>query len=194
MAGMFTAPAYAEDTPSHYYVSGGAGGTWFNSIQRREPFTFTTKGDIVVTGAFGYAFCDGWRLETELSYQQNKADTGYYYSTPFTQQGTVNIASYMVNGYYDIKAGAVNPYVYAGMGIAEMNLVGVGPVLFNQVTESHTAFGYQFGAGASIPVAKDVDIDVRYKYFRTSNVALNNGLGDLHIGSNSFLVGLRVGI
>ena len=91
------------------------------------------------------------------------------------------------------NTGGVNPYLTAGIGLAEVGLHGVPnpPDTFN---ETHGALGYQFGAGLSIPLNKNVDFDVCYRYFRTSTVSLDNNEGSLQIASNSIFAGLRVGL
>jgi len=109
-------------------------------------------------------------------------------------KGNIAVTSVLANGYYDIKAGAVNPYLTAGIGWTSVDVNKVGIVINpNPRDESHSVLGYQFGAGVAIPVAKNVDIDARYRYFRTSTVRLDNSDGDFQFASNSVLVGLRLG-
>jgi len=194
--GMLTVPAYAA--PS-LYISGDAGSSWFNDIKPHDPLaesevgTVTTTAGINVLGAIGLKWCHTYRLEAEFGYQRNNGD---HYTTSTSASGSpgnYSVTSYMANCYYDFKAGGVNPYLTSGIGLAEVGLHGVPnpPDTFN---ETHSALGYQFGAGLSIPLNKNVDFDLRYRYFRTSTVSLDNNEGSLQIASNSIFAGLRVGL
>ena len=99
----------------------------------------------------------------------------------------------MANAYYDLNAVVANPYLTAGIGVAEVGVNNVPnpPYIIN---ETHSVLGYQFGAGVAIPVTKFIDIDARYRYFGTSRVTLSNDNGNFILPGSSFLVGLRVGL
>ena len=106
------------------------------------------------------------------------------------------MTSVLANGYYDFNAGSVSPYLTAGIGWASVGVNDInqeGDPASWATSESHSALGYQFGAGVGIPLSKNVDIDVRYRYFRTGNFSMNNNGGDYHVASNSVLVGLKLG-
>ncbi len=195
-AGMFTMPAHAVASTS-YYVSGDVGSSWFNNVQPRDHDTnvqqanISTKAGIHVLGALGVKWCDNYRLEAEYSYQRNDGDK--YRSYDVT--GNFSVTSVLANGYYDFKQNGFVPYLTAGIGWASLgpNNVAVVGDPNPAITESHSALGYQLGAGVAIPVAKNVDIDARYRHFGTSSISLDNNQGDFNISSNSVLVGLRVG-
>ena len=194
---MFTAPAYAAESPS-YYVSGNVGASWFNDMvpnngnDQNNPLS--TSGGINVMGAFGIKWCDTYRLEAELGYQRNNAKQVIENAVVYDMQGYLSVTSILANGYYDFKVGGVDPYLTAGIGWASVGINDVDKVsTSNLSSESHSVLAYQFGAGVAIPVAKNVAVDARYRYFRTSTVGMNNSNGDFQIGSNSALLGLRVG-
>jgi len=200
-AGMLSVPTYAASSPS-YYISGNVGASWFNDITSTDPTTqlkdnhpLTTTAGINVLGAFGVKWCNTYRLEAEFGYQRNNAkqwtdNSGY----DNAMKGNLSVTSVLANGYYDFSSGAVNPYLTAGIGWASVADNNVGKVTsIDYPSESHSVLAYQFGAGISIPVAKNVDIDARYRYFRTSTVSLNDSQGEFQIASHSVLAGLRVG-
>jgi len=190
-AGMLSVPAYASDAPS-VYISGDAGSSWFNTINiHPSSATVTTTPGINVLGAIGVKWCDTFRLEAEFGYQRNNNDKYTDSYGAYSSTGNHSVTSYTANGYYDFKAGGVNPYLTAGIGLAQ---VGVHDVItpLDTINETHSALGYQFGAGLSIPLNKNVDFDVRYRYYRTSTVNLDNNAGEFQISSNSILAGLRV--
>ena len=198
-AGMITAPAYAAESPS-YYISGNVGASWFNDVNIKDHVTqinkesVTTDAGITVLGALGVKWCDRYRVEAEYGYQRNNAKEGSDSRGSAPMKGNIAVTSVLANGYYDFKAGAVNPYLTAGIGWTSVGVNNVGVVINpNPRDESHSVLGYQFGAGVAIPVAKNVDIDARYRYFRTSTVRLDNSDGDFQFASNSVLVGLRLG-
>ena len=172
-AGMLTVPAYAADS-TPYYVSGNVGAAWFNDITTQNQGTVSTKEGVNVVGAVGLKLCDTYRLEAEGGYQRNNLSSA---------SGLLSATSILANGYYDFNAYSVKPYLTAGLGWASVGGNGLG------FSDSQSVFAYQFGAGVAIPVVKNIDIDARYRYFRTSTIK-NEGF---QIASNSVLVGLRVG-
>ncbi|MCX6178752.1 MAG: outer membrane beta-barrel protein [Chlorobiales bacterium] len=196
-AGLLNVPAYAG--PS-VYVSGNIGEASFNDINQKVPGTqeiegtISTKSGINVLGAVGLKCCDtNLRLEAEYGYQRNSADTYKMKNHVFDLPGNYTVSSYMANGYYDIKAGVVNPYFTAGIGLAEVGVHNV-PNPPSIINETHSVLGYQFGAGFAIPVTQAIDIDARYRYFGTSTVTLSDNNGHFILPGSSFLVGLRVGL
>ncbi|MCX6179727.1 MAG: acyloxyacyl hydrolase [Chlorobiales bacterium] len=193
-AGMLTVPAYAAESPS-YYISGNVGPSWYTDINIRDPFTHnrftvTTDEGINVMGALGVKWCDNYRVEAEVGYQRNNADRWNDDWGSHNISGHLSVTSVLANGYYDFMAGGINPYLTAGIGWAS---VGVNSYDLTNNFESHSVLGYQFGAGVSIPVAKNLDVDARYRYFRTSTVSLDYHGGDFQVASNSVLIGLRLG-
>lgn len=164
--GAFSAPAQAAD----HYVSGFGGAAWINEGGLDAGFTGT--------GAIG---CDygSTRLEAEFGYQHGSDD--------FTVGGvkyndSVDLYTLMGNGYYDIDLGGVDWYLTAGLGLAygdyTISKTGVGG--------DDTTFAYQFGTGFAVPVADNIMLDARYRYFTTASRD--------HVSSNSAMLGLRVGL
>lgn len=175
--GAFSAPAQAAD----HYVSGFGGAAWINEGGLDAGFTGT--------GAIG---CDygSTRLEAEFGYQHG-SDKFTYENNKY--KVNADVYTLMANGYYDIDLGGVDLYLTAGLGLAQTDFSGAvardeyghpeGPY---SNKEDQTSFAYQFGAGLAVPVADNIMLDARYRYFTT---AAND-----HISSNSAMLGLRVGL
>jgi opacity protein-like surface antigen len=194
IAGMLAAPAYAA---SPCYVSSNIGAASFNDMEvivhtTKVPHgTILTDPGVSLTGAIGRQF-GNIRLEGELGYQRNNADKIKSSHGIFNLTGNFSVTSYIANGYYDFSIGAIKPYLTAGIGVAEVNVHKVPdpPVVLN---ETHSTLGYQFGAGAAVPLAKNTFFDVRYRYFGTGTVNLSDN-GDIKVPGNSFLAGVRVNL
>ncbi|WP_242664249.1 outer membrane beta-barrel protein [Chlorobium sp. N1] len=175
--GFAASPAMAAD----HYISGNAGISWMNDIDD-APNTadnLVMDGGYIVLGALGCDYGD-YRLELEGGYQQSDVD---FYNTN-ASGGEVQIYSLLANGYYDIDAGGFEPYVTAGVGVAQIKLHDIGATSSNE-----NALAYQIGAGVAVPVGGSVMIDARYRYFSTMEF-----LNDSQAGTHSVLLGLRVGL
>lgn len=142
---------------------------------------------------------------------------------PWDMKGDVSVLSLMVNGYYDFKLGnKIELYATAGIGTAQVSLKNVhetitvegdgngGYILYPNTSPGfsiqETTLAWQVGAGIAVPVAKNVKVDLRYRYFATTDFTLpgtgsyyynyNTGGSEdskTNFSSHSILLGLRVG-
>jgi opacity protein-like surface antigen len=203
LAALFMADqGFAAD----HYVSGSIGMSWMNdvpmSVLMDEDYTAEIGVDsgISLLGAIG---CDygSYRLEAEIGYQKNDIND---LTTPDTEQlslvagatepaqGDVSVVSLMANGYYDIDAGGFEPYITAGIGIAQVSLDDFGPEGDDTgMTLHETTLAYQIGAGFAIPIGGNVMLDARYRYFATTDFTMY--YYNMDVSSHSALLGLRVG-
>ena len=195
MVGVLSVPARAA---SPFYVNGSAGVSSFGKIKVLRPITkveeaaISTKSGVAFTGAVGRSFGD-FRVEGEVAYQKNESDKITMSGVTHPLTGQFSVTSYMLNGYYDIKAGVVTPYLSAGLGVAQVSLNNV-PDPPMVISETHSVFGYQLGAGVALPVADNISLDARYRYSRTATVTLSGEHGSIEIPASSFLLGVRVGL
>ena len=221
--------AASPATAAKNYVSGDIGIVWLNNLTDSYstsnyvfPMFFKTTNDnrlafsnsgITLYGAIGSDF-GNYRIEGELGYQRNTvsnftkdiSSAGSFLpsSTVTDLSGNVSVISIMANGYYDIHAGGIDPYITAGVGGASISFNDINaPASSLQYSGSNanaqaTAIAYQIGAGIGIPVSKAVKLDVRYRYFATGKVGSITTsqvtLNDFSVISNSIVLGLRVGI
>ena len=185
--GMITLPAHAVDTP--YYLSGNIGASLFNNITLNSQATqiqlgtVQTNASYAVEGAFGRDF-DGFRVEVEGGLQQNKS----------SQIGAINVASVLLNGYYDFNdPDELSPYLTAGIGYAGVTASsGIG-YAGNPASSyvSSSVLGYQVGAGVLIPITEIAAIDARYRYFGTGTCRFTDNTADFKLSGSSFLLGLK---
>ena len=178
LAALAATPAYAAP-----YVSGSVGLGMAGDF--KEPalgLSYGVDSGFVVNGAVGYDF-DGLRVEGAVGYQEND----YTNDTLGASLLTV-----MANGYYDFKtSGKIKPYVMAGLGIAHINAddeIGIPTPWLDD-----TYFAWQLGAGIGYEVAKNVTIDVGYRYLKPEGIECPNPVHLTNVSweSHNFLVGIR---
>jgi opacity protein-like surface antigen len=204
-AGLLTAPAYGAD----HYVSGNIGMSWFNDSSIKdysggtEIAELNYSSGITVLGAIG---CDygSYRLEAEIGYQKNDIDAlvtpddsnmSLTADATTATAGEMSVLSLMANGYYDIDAGGFEPYLTAGVGVAQVNIDDFRPETADEdtgYTVHETTLAYQLGAGVAIPIGSNVMLDARYRYFATTEFS-SILLGNMDVSSHNALLGLRIG-
>ena len=206
---MCSANVFAADK----YVSASIGISWPNDVKITEDKSdsfYVSENEfgsgVTFLGAYGNDFGD-IRLETELGYQQNDLDRSLeFYGGSLDEDtemnGDVSIISILGNIYYDIAVSdKVEIYLTAGAGVAFVNFNDIGDI--DDDADRHynvesTAFAYQLGAGVAIPVAENLVLDARYRYFGTEDFTIDDTAGwwnDTHVtelSSHSALIGLRM--
>jgi opacity protein-like surface antigen len=203
---FFAVSASAGDKGLYIEANGGVTITGDSKYQDNGPsLTATFDNGYALGVAVGYDFGNNVRAEGEVAYK--RADTnkmeGFGASVPFSS--TVSNVAYMMNGFYDIKTPytfGIVPYVGAGIGVAYvMTDNGYSGSMsgrtFKAVSDSgDTAFAYQVAVGAAYPVAKNIMIDLGYRYFATTDVTFKAGIpGGADVtaeyNSHNFLAGVR---
>lgn len=174
------------------YFSGNIGPTWFRnaSVFSQDYYLPYTRfnGGINLTGAIGLKN-DGYRVETELGYQQN--DLRY-------MNGNVSVISLLANGYIDMFSRfspygyRYRPYVTAGVGVARVDGNNVQSDYDVIPYSAHdTVLAYQIGAGFTFPIDEGTKFDLRFRYFATANAP--SVLYHDNISGSTVMVGLRYG-
>jgi opacity protein-like surface antigen len=219
VGGMASAPAQAAS----HYVSGMAGVSWMQNMDAINTYSeysphydamYALGSGINLIGAVG---CDygNYRIEGELGYQNNdlKSMTGIHVLDQGWEgpvKGDIAVVSILANGYYDFDLGSkVQLYATAGVGAAQIsfNNVGTDNVVFDDsgvYSNEETALAWQIGAGFAVPIADHVKLDLRYRYFATTDVSISSEsffyqVADFepiktNVSSHSVLLGLRVDI
>ena len=186
----------------------------------------TTSNDLgsglALTGAIG---CDygNYRLEAEVGYQTNDVKSAVDFNngsaisyplegTRYTMRGDISVLSLMGNGYYDFDLGRkVELYATAGVGVAQVSFLNVTSVYLapssgdevlvannNPGFNGHeTTLAWQVGAGIAAPISNHVKLDLRYRYFATtdftdSDWGWHTNSANASLSSHSVLLGLRV--
>ena len=149
--------------------------------------------------------------------------TGYPRTNKADMRGDISVLSLMGNGYYDFDLGGkVEFYATAGIGVAQVSLHDVTTV--KTAVEApgsqglvypanpdpgynghETTLAWQVGAGLAAPISDNVKLDLRYRYFATTDFTLADlGSGSVadsggytnsantNLSSHSVLLGLRV--
>lgn len=99
------------------------------------------------------------------------------------------MSTYMINGYYDIRnSSIVTPYVGIGLGFADMKLKYSDEE--NLYSKSKTKFAYSLNAGIGIEVAKNITVDVGYRYLKPGNFKFLEGI-KVETHTNEISAGVR---
>ena len=175
-AAFMPAIAVAQQTGFYFAGSGGAAFTMDadnegGSISIESAF----DSGFSVTGAVGYAFASGIRVEAEIGHRGADVDTltitndGGLGLTGLSgeAEGDVRVISAMANAWYDFAVDfPVTPYVGGGIGFAnvdaEASFAGV-----TIVDDDDTVFAYQAGAGAAYPLTETLSVFAGYRFFGT---------------------------
>jgi opacity protein-like surface antigen len=188
-AAAIATPALAQSTGPYVGVEGGVlfpkdthvGATVDYTDPAIPNATFKNVGkvnhktgfDVDAIGGYDFGM---FRVEGELGYKRAKSDnfrlnpafvdayeaaTGVTLTdTTFDLNNHTSVLSGMLNGLVDFDAGGVGIYGGAGVGRARVKLLG----------DSDSAWAYQAIAGVRVPVTSNVDVGVKYRYFRTGKL------------------------
>jgi OOP family OmpA-OmpF porin len=191
-----TAPAYAADKA--WYVGVEGGGMILEDlnfdIATTSPSTATadSKVGFDVDGIVGYDF-GMFRMEGEVAYKRNR-NSSYTTTAPRTPaavggvgappgtyadaSGKNSALSFMVNGLLDFgDADSFQGYVGGGAGIARVKLSGYNVSSTDFLDDSDSKVAFQAIAGVRYPVTTNIDVGVKYRYFRVDNVKFVDRLG-----------------
>jgi opacity protein-like surface antigen len=143
-------------------------------------FSQTTIGNYRYKKGLDLDFVGGYdfgmfRVEGELGYKHSKpnnfnpneafvtaintgAGTVFTTTSNFGVNSAASVYSAMVNGLIDFGGnGGIGGYAGGGVGYANVHQFG----------SSHGGFAWQLIAGAYMPVSSNIDIGLKYRYFRT---------------------------
>ncbi|MCX6180265.1 MAG: outer membrane beta-barrel protein [Chlorobiales bacterium] len=192
---MLSIPTYAADT---YHINEYIDESSISDVKtnistlQTQQETVPETSAIDLTSAFVKGF-DNFRLEAEIVYQKNDADKIIINSGIFSFKGDDSVTSYMANGFYDSKCSVFNLYLMAGIGLAQASIHNkVNPP--NTISETYSGLCYQFGAGITVPVALNLFLDLRYRYFGTYQLKLDNDNGNYKVPGNKVFLGFKVGL
>lgn len=204
------APAHARDGRVYIGIDGGVV-LQDQVILEAQPYSGTTNEARVNTGmgwegdvVIGYDF-GRFRLEAEGAYKDQDYDTLFVNAPnsaglvagrrylPNTKQKTY---SAMLNALVDIgKDDGFQAYFGGGAGLARVEFNLAGPDTGVLIDDSDTTFAYQGIAGLRYPVTDNIDIGLKYRYFRVPNAEIdgfaNNSL-EARTESHSVLASLLV--
>jgi opacity protein-like surface antigen len=167
-----------------------------------------------LSGAAGYGFANGLRLEGEIAYRKNditelavRSDGGLGASlggpslngATLRTVGNETALSFMANGWYDLKTGTpFTPHLGGGIGLAQVKMHGlqVAGTGLTLVEDSDLVLAYQLGAGVSYEITPRLNFTLDYRFFATSAptfVDFERVHFDAEYMSHSVMAGVRVG-
>ncbi|MCX9148721.1 OmpA family protein [Erythrobacter sp. WG] len=136
------------------------------------------EGDVVLGYDFGR-----FRLEAEAGYKNQDHDTlfitgpntgGLPVGTRLGPDSTQKTYSAMVNGLIDFgRDDGLQVYAGGGAGIARVDFELGVPGRADFIDDSGTAFAWQGIAGLRYPVTDNIDVGLKYRYFRVENLNIN---------------------
>lgn len=221
VAAAVGSPAYARDHSGYVGLDIGAlipTGTSVNgkltdetadqSMSASNIATIHYKGGYDADLVGGYDF-GMFRLEGEAGIKHASLDklhfpdstvntvydlTGVDIPSDVALDGNVRSLSGMVNGLVDFSGSALSGYAGAGVGLADVRYSGGG------FSASDTRFAWQLLAGVYVPVSGQLDLGIKYRYFRTGKLKFSGSDtvdGDLvkgelsgHFASHSLMASL----
>ena len=184
--------AFSAEGP---YVSGNLG-LAIPSDSDIEDTVLTLESDngLAFGVAIGQEFTGNIRLEAEIAYQENDLDKASISGLGSADIiGDTSSLALLLNGYYDFKnESAFTPFISGGIGMAKVDvsnisLPGFGPVT---LSDDDTVFAYQIGAGLGYAINEKVSLDVKYRYFGTSDPEFE--LATAEYSSHNVYAGIRV--
>jgi opacity protein-like surface antigen len=154
----------------------------------------------IANGGLGLDLKNGFRLEGEVLYSQNKTSqiTGTANGTAVNSgqgEGDVSLLGFMANIAYDFNTPyAVTPFIFGGAGVANISLNGVGAAGSQTYDSSDTVFAMQAGAGISTDLTDRTSVDLSYRYLETLDAQMSDANGapfDFRYATHMFLMGLK---
>jgi opacity protein-like surface antigen len=198
------------------YVSGNVGASF---LQDADNSNSSPVVDVkssydpgwVVSGAAGYGFANGLRVEGEIGYRQVSLDQlkvnndgglgaalglGSLNGLTTNVEGNETALSAMANAWYDVKTGTpFTPYVGGGVGLARVSLNNVSVAGVTLVDDDDVAFAYQLGAGVAYALTQNVALTLDYRFFSVVDATFTDASGSFssEFHSHNVMVGARIG-
>jgi opacity protein-like surface antigen len=200
---VFAAPAAAADGSGYVGLEGGVLLPKKQNVDAVVDFTNPANTDVTFDNVArvknktgydvdligGYDF-GMFRLEGELGYKRAKlknvtVDNAFltgintpsgnsFGTTTFDLGGHTSVLSGMINGLVDFGGnGGVGAYAGAGFGRASVKQLG----------DKDSAWAGQLLAGVYMPVSSNIDVGLKYRYFRTGKLNFNDEVAFSPVGT-----------
>jgi opacity protein-like surface antigen len=198
-------PAAARDGSGYIGVDGGLLFPKDHQVRARVDFTnpavtdisdrrigevdFKTGYDVDLNAGYDFGM---FRVEGELGYKRAKnksfevdpafltlVNTGsgtVFTDDDFDLSGHTSVLSGMVNGLVDFGGdGGVGASIGGGFGRARVKSLG----------DSDSAWAWQIIAGIRSPISENIDVGLKYRYFRTGKLDFNDSVAFTGAGNGS---------
>ncbi|MGY6706244.1 outer membrane protein [Roseinatronobacter sp.] len=156
------------------------------------------KNALGLTGAVGYDYGNGLRLELELMHFGGNTDVlSFTNATSFQSNqtdGSYKLTAGMLNAWYTFGDGSIRPLVGGGVGMmhADVNMdfqAGSTPL---NISGKDTVFAWQVGLGAEVPINDRMSMVVTYRHLRANGFDLADSQGtavDVDLKTNIVTIG-----
>lgn len=161
--------------------------------------TLTVENGSAASAAIGYRF-ENFLLEAEYSQIGGNAEELQFprATSPYDRAdvfGTIDVQTYMLNGWFVLGEGAFRPFLGAGIGYATGEMYA-WHTFETSIDDQDTSFAWQLGAGFEYDINDHVSLVGAYKYVAADAFELvdsddTNIDADFEAGTLQF--GLRVG-
>lgn len=145
--------------------------------------------------AAGYNF-GMFRLEAEVGYQRNEINkvTICYKGSCGSGNSSADASAFsgLANVYIDfVNRSPLTPYISGGIGVARIdaNDFREGGTLIGNGSTNGEVFAYQAGVGLAFAINQHLAIDLKYRYFATTDLDVANGKYTFQ--SNNIYCGFR---
>ena len=184
VVGLLPLPVLATEG---WYVSikGGINGGP-DANERVEDLSLSVDSELglAILGAVGSYLTDGIRIEAEISWRRNTADTlkfsgsfrGLRFPESLNAESSLSNLAAMVNAAYDWNiTPRFRPFVLAGVGMSRVTIELDEIEIFGQrfsvnADDTKYTFAYQGGVGIDYALTDTVSVDVGYRFFGTPTV------------------------
>lgn len=154
---------------------------------------FELDDGFVVSGELGGYLTENLRMGTEVLYQETEADEASGYGIKLDVDGDVSVLGFMANLYYDFKnESRFTPFLNIGAGGAMIETDKItSPQVSNYYLDDDDdwVFAYQFGVGVSYSFNGPYALDLKYRYFATSDAHFDEA--DAEWRTHNVYVGYR---
>jgi opacity protein-like surface antigen len=182
-----------------FYVGATGGANFLQNSKKHHGHKNRYDTGYLVGGFVGYRWCEGFRVEGEVSYRSAHLKSIHVRSESGSDVVAVSSSSedrhghgnrnnstwaYMANLYYDIDTcSAFTPYVGGGIGYANVRRSHHHHEVFGSESSSHhsnrrSGFAWQVIAGVGYEVLPCVDLALEYRFFKNNeNRVYNQSVG-----------------
>lgn len=175
---IFATPGLCKELTTYMSCNVGVALAEDADITINDPAFGNLQGSLEYDPGYfvGLAFgnhVDNMRIEAEIGYQKNKADSlslnlgGATYTGDITSDNEIRLSTLLFNLYYDFKnRSQFTPYVCAGLGLGNIKLDGV--------SKSDAVGEYQLGAGVAFQISEKVALDLKGRYLGTTEAEFDD--------------------
>ena len=202
-AAIFATPAAARDGSPYVGLEGGVLFPKRQHLDANIDFTDPTVTDVTFTNVgrvknktgydvdaiAGYDF-GMFRLEGELGYKRAKlknvtVDNAFLTGINTPSGNAFTATSFDLNGHTSVLSGMVNGLVDFGgqSGIGAYAGAGFGRARVKELGDSDSAWAGQLIGGVYLPVGDNVDVGLKYRYFRTGRLNFNDEFAFAPVGT-----------